>query len=523
MKTQLCSTASIQSSPHSELYFYSRKSVVVASKKSSSRIVRVLGHVLVKNILVCGRINLTEYDHNKTWSHKWDSVNFTAATMSDRRYRHDRGVHHRGSPDGNRDILARWAEANIALQAHNTDLLQQLSAMQRRAARYVEVPKFDGSRAWCVFEAQFQSVAVENGWSVEEQGRHLLGALEGPAADVVQTLPPNEYLSYARLSDCLRRHFDWARGTAAAALQFEQRIQQPGESLRDFASALLCLARAAYPSWPDHSIQTVCMRSFLSGIGDADVRRTLYLQQPKDLDDAVAAAAAVHVEMVNNLYPVRGAQLAPAEPAAVQSWDCRDVAARCVAAADGASEQLRGELRSRLAPLPAHARTPSTSSGNTSRRRAPTSCSVRSRARSRTPRRDRCEAARRGACFFCGETGHARRSCPHEDRRAAPACPSACLTAGRRPLGAGGDRAELAAVHPEFDLGRLRPADNTQMTAFMAERDGPVRVSCMCRVPLPDSAPPGHELPPARQRRTPTSCACAITPAGGAQRSCTCP
>ncbi len=330
----------------------------------------------------------------------------------------DRDHRRRRSPDGTRDILGRWAQATAALQAQNHDLLQQMSELlvQQRTARYVQVPKYDGSRSWCVFEAQFQSVAVENGWSVEEQGHRLLGALEGLAADAVQTLPRNEYLNYASLSDCLRQHFDWARGTAVAELQFEHRTQQPEESLHEFATALLCLARAAYPTWPDHIIQTVTKRLFLGGIRDTAVRRAVHLQQPKDLNDAVAVA--VHVEMVNNLDPVRAAQVFPTEAAAVQIWDGRGVDVRRVAPADG-PEHLRDDERSWSASLSVRTSTAdpgSPCSSSSTLRHAASTCSWRSRARSRSPRRDRCDAARRGACFFCGETGHLRRSCPHEDR-----------------------------------------------------------------------------------------------------------
>jgi hypothetical protein len=68
-------------------------------------------------------------------------------------------------------------------------------------------PTFDGITTWSVFRRQFEVVAEHNKWSDQ--------------------------------------HF-----AAAYRCQLTTRIQNPGESLQDFATAIEMLARRAYPNLP---------------------------------------------------------------------------------------------------------------------------------------------------------------------------------------------------------------------------------------------------------------------------------
>ena len=140
--------------------------------------------------------------------------------MSEHGHRHDRHGRHgdrrRGrSPTPNpadavarrmEDVLTRWAEASTNLQEQNSDVLRRVSdvCLAARNApgrdRFVKLQSFDGTSLWSVFLAQFQSAAQSSGWDDAVQGRRLLSALKGPAADLVQTLPPAEYSNFASLS-----------------------------------------------------------------------------------------------------------------------------------------------------------------------------------------------------------------------------------------------------------------------------------------------------------------------------------
>jgi hypothetical protein len=192
------------------------------------------------------------------------------------------------------------------LQQRHSLLLERLSATQINGARDIErvrAPTFDGSRSWEVFAAQFQSAADNNGWPPAERGRRLLNALQGPAADIVQTLPPAEYENYASLSGRLSEHFGSSQRRSLAEAELTRRTQKDGESLRDFGTDILRLARIAYPTWPEDAVQTTSRNAFLAGIADAEVRRAVRLRQPASLSDALAAA--VHIEAVDRLEPAQ--------------------------------------------------------------------------------------------------------------------------------------------------------------------------------------------------------------------------
>ncbi|XP_039301448.1 uncharacterized protein LOC120356563 [Nilaparvata lugens] len=56
-------------------------------------------------------------------------------------------------------------------------------------SRLVKPPKFDGSSPWAVFHRQFKTAAQYNQWEEDEKNAQLVTALQGPAADILQTVP----------------------------------------------------------------------------------------------------------------------------------------------------------------------------------------------------------------------------------------------------------------------------------------------------------------------------------------------
>ena len=258
-----------------------------------------------------------------------------------------------------RDILHRWSEASTSLQERNSTVIQQmsdlcLSAQQQRGGRWkTKVPKFDGTRSWAIFAAQFQVAADECSWSEEERGRQLLRVLEGQASDLVLTLPASEYTNYACLTKCLKEHYDSPYRSAMAEANLDRRTQRSGESFTDFAAEIMRLARTAYPAWPEAALQTVTRKAFLAGIADAEVRRTVRLQQPANLLEAVTAAT--QVQAIDQLEPpskrarvtanVSQTAVAPASHAPEEAAD--DVAVPV--------QRVDGRRPPNPAPAPAHA------------------------------------------------------------------------------------------------------------------------------------------------------------------------
>lgn len=97
------------------------------------------------------------------------------------------------------NVLHAWAASSTDLQQQTAGVLQRLSdtVLARNRGERIHLPKYDGSRSFAVFDAQFVSAAAAANWSEEEKGRRLLNSLDGAAADLVQTLPQHEFLNYA--------------------------------------------------------------------------------------------------------------------------------------------------------------------------------------------------------------------------------------------------------------------------------------------------------------------------------------
>ena len=82
-------------------------------------------------------------------------------------------------------VLSRWVLSAATLQERSAEALERASQVQppvRQLFEKVRVPKFDGTRAWTVFEAQFASAATNYGWSEAEKGRRLLSSVTRKSA-----------------------------------------------------------------------------------------------------------------------------------------------------------------------------------------------------------------------------------------------------------------------------------------------------------------------------------------------------
>lgn len=197
-------------------------------------------------------------------------------------------------------LLTQWTAASTTLMNQMSGLC--VTAQQTRPDRAkMTVPSFDGKRSWAVFSAQFQSAAATYGWSDAERGQRLLNALQGPAADLVLTLPPADYLDYERLSARLCEHFAPAQRSAVAEAELTRRTQRSEEQLSTYGAEVLRLAREAYPAWPEEPLQTLARNAFIAGIANPEVRRTVRLRQPANYSEALTAA--IHVQAVDELEP----------------------------------------------------------------------------------------------------------------------------------------------------------------------------------------------------------------------------
>jgi hypothetical protein len=191
----------------------------------------------------------------------------------------------------------------------------------QRSSEPVKAPTFDGSRSWHVFEAQFDAAATANNWSEAEKGQRLLTALQGSAANVIQSLPRTEFTNYESLRRRLAGHYGGAQRGLLAHTAFMSRKQKAGESSTDYAIEIEQLARLAFPTWPEEILQIRIQEGFVAGIADPELRRTVRLtvRQPATMEETIAAA--VHIESVEQVEspPAKRARVAQASAAGCNS------------------------------------------------------------------------------------------------------------------------------------------------------------------------------------------------------------
>lgn len=320
------------------------------------------------------------------------------------------------SPDA-RDLLTQWAAASTTLQQQNAALVREMSDLFVAARRQpekarIEVPRFDGTRSWAVFHAQFQSAATRSRRPEDQWGERLVQSLRGAASDLVMTLPAGRYMNYGSLCGLMQSHYDSPQRHAMAEAELEQRTKQGVEPLQDFGADVLRVARAAHPAWQDDVVQFVARKVFIGGQADPDVRRTvrLRLRQPATLADAVTAA--LHVQAVDAIQRPPGKRVkvcqltctggssesqrpccsgtaVPTDTTTVADVDSRHAV---VTQTDTAKDDPLKTLLQTLQGLVRQLATPSTGDTSSKRRRA------------RSPYSSKC--------YECGGSGHYKRNCP---------------------------------------------------------------------------------------------------------------
>lgn len=325
------------------------------------------------------------------------------------------------------EVLTRFAAVATSLQQRQTQLVESISQLHLRGAESsrdrIKPPTYDGSRAWVVFDAQFQGAVEENGWTPEVAGRRLLAALTGPAADLVQTLPPADFENYDRLRARLADHYGTTQRCNVAEAELDKRHQKSGESLRDLATDILRLTRVAHPTWPEDAIQTTSRKAFLSAIADPDLRRAVRLQPSTTLNEALTVA--IHIESVDLIEPtIKRARTTQAAQVSVlaQQGDSDVSATPSTSTTEAEVDARRVMLQHRqpgsddlVAALNSLRTTLQQQRDRQSRSRSRHRSRSRSRSRRRRSRSGHGSRHRRGfdgRCFYCDRRGHFKANCP---------------------------------------------------------------------------------------------------------------
>jgi hypothetical protein len=104
-------------------------------------------------------------------------------------------------------------------------------------------------------------------------------------ADVLPGIPTNT--TYEDTLRALEDRFGDQHFATACRCQLTARIQNPGESIEDFTTAIKMLALRAYPNLPADYIAREAGKAFTYGMCDADIKIQLLLGGEKTVSEAL--------------------------------------------------------------------------------------------------------------------------------------------------------------------------------------------------------------------------------------------
>lgn len=151
--------------------------------------------------------------------------------------------------------------------------------------------RYDGTTDLDDFVQHFESVAKWNNWNEEDKVLHLKMSLRGAAYRVLYGFW-EKHDSYEAILERLKQQFDHGYRSFALQSEFWNRERESGETLIEFAQCISKMADKAFATtMPDRqSRQPVLIHRFLSGIGDFDMGRWVFMQNPQSLDEALNIA-----------------------------------------------------------------------------------------------------------------------------------------------------------------------------------------------------------------------------------------
>ncbi|MPC21898.1 hypothetical protein E2C01_014902 [Portunus trituberculatus] len=216
--------------------------------------------------------------------------------------------------------------------------------------------EYDGKVAWESYAAQFDLLAVAQGWDQAEKALQLATALRGPSIEVFGHLPPTQRASFPDIAEALRHHFGHYHQAEVYRAQLKKRTRQRGEMLSQLAHDIEALVRRAYPMAGEDMVTVLARDVFLDALVDHQLK--IYVKQAHPADMQVALARTMEFE----------AFMQTVSSLSTFAQPCSDV-------------------RGRKAQV----------------KRRPASCVA-------------SPGAFSGRCWRCGEKGHVRAWCPRERR-----------------------------------------------------------------------------------------------------------
>lgn len=179
---------------------------------------------------------------------------------------------------------------------------------QRQIPRKQKDPDtYDGKHVeWLDYICHFEQVALWNCWSENEMAAQLAMSLRGSAQRALSEITRDELFDYAKLKFALTQRFCPPERETAFRCEFRNRRRKREESVADYGYALKRLATRAFPSIPLGVRESLIIEQYISGLGDAELKRHVQFSHPNTLDKAISLALEYEA--------FEGSQILPRKP-----------------------------------------------------------------------------------------------------------------------------------------------------------------------------------------------------------------
>ena len=138
------------------------------------------------------------------------------------------------------------------------------------------VRPYTGATSYRAYKEHFIRICACNEWTNSTDcARHLLVAINGPAAEAVRGLKAEKDSDLNQIWDALHRRFGFVDEPERAMRRFDVRKQQDGENLAVFEQNLRILHREAWPKTDLKSPEadSLLRRKFVDGIADPELQK----------------------------------------------------------------------------------------------------------------------------------------------------------------------------------------------------------------------------------------------------------
>ncbi len=148
---------------------------------------------------------------------------------------------------------------------------------------------YKGDTSLETFLAKFENCSRYMSWSERDRFFHLSNALDGAAGQVLWDATACS--SVEALVKLLRCRFGNQNQTERFRAELKARRRRPGETLQKLYQEICKLMALAYPGQSNEMSDVIAKDAFVDALDDSKLRREILIQQPQDIDAALAVAS----------------------------------------------------------------------------------------------------------------------------------------------------------------------------------------------------------------------------------------